>query len=289
MNTQGLIAGCGLWLLATGAAAAAGDVGRFESAPWGFSTASYYIEGDDGVVLIDAQFLPSAAEKAVAVAEQKTGKRVTHAIVLHANPDKFNGTKVLQDRGIRVLTSTQVAAAIPAVHTKRKRWFAKRYAPDYPAETPAPAVFGPDTRTLEVHGLSLRLHVLGRGTSEAHVVVEHDGHVFVGDLVAAGSHSWLELGDLGAWRARLDEIEALGPRTVHPGRGPSGPAPDLFEAQRAYLDRVEREVKAARAAGLARAAGIERVRAALVAAYPAHRFGAFLRVGLPAVWDHTGR
>ncbi|MFZ9889156.1 MAG: MBL fold metallo-hydrolase [Myxococcota bacterium] len=273
-----------MWAAAANRAAAI-RVLPYVSSPRTFSTSSYILEGDDGLVLVDAQFLPSAALDAVAHAEAATGKRVVLAVVLHANPDKFNGAAALEARGIRVLTSAQVAALIPAVHEKRFRWFGARYAPEYPTKAPALEVFGDRTRTLQVAGLTLRLHVLGQGASGAHVVLEHEGHVFVGDLVANGAHSWLELGDLDAWLARLDEIEALSPRSVHPGRGPSG-GPELLSGQRRYLEQVRAAVWTAEAEGHSREEGIARARAALVAAFPGYGFEVFLRVGLPAVWDH---
>jgi glyoxylase-like metal-dependent hydrolase (beta-lactamase superfamily II) len=98
-----------------------------------------------GVVLIDTGFLSSGAVDLVERAERATGKKVVEAIVLHANPDKFNGTAVLQARGVRVVTSAPVAALIPAVHAKRVGWFGKRYAPDYPIEAATPDVFGDAT------------------------------------------------------------------------------------------------------------------------------------------------
>lgn len=35
-------------------------IGVFVSDPWTFSTSSYWIEGPDGLILIDTQFLPSS-------------------------------------------------------------------------------------------------------------------------------------------------------------------------------------------------------------------------------------
>jgi glyoxylase-like metal-dependent hydrolase (beta-lactamase superfamily II) len=70
-------------------------VGTYVSKPWGFNTSSYWIEGPKGLVVIDTQFLPSAAAEAVHWAEKLTSKKATHALVLHANPDKFNGTETL--------------------------------------------------------------------------------------------------------------------------------------------------------------------------------------------------
>jgi glyoxylase-like metal-dependent hydrolase (beta-lactamase superfamily II) len=87
---------------------AVGDIGVYTSPVKSFSTASYWIEGVNGVVLIDTQFLPKEGIAAVELAEKTTGKRVTTAIVLHPNPDKFNGTLTLQQRGIKVITSTPV-------------------------------------------------------------------------------------------------------------------------------------------------------------------------------------
>ncbi|MEM9492734.1 MAG: MBL fold metallo-hydrolase, partial [Myxococcota bacterium] len=218
-----------------------GWLGTYTSSGAGFRTNSYWLEGPDGLVLIDTQFLPSAGLEAVELAESLTGKRVVAALVLHANPDKFNGTTALQERDIEVWTSAQVLELIPAVHTLRHKWFYDRYKPDYPDTAPTPKSFGNASTTLKLAGLELEVHVLGPGCSEAHVVVEHQGHVFVGDLIAGMGHSWIELGLLDEWKARLDEIAALDPERVHPGRGPSGSAA-LLTRQRAYLDRVIAEM-----------------------------------------------
>ncbi len=267
-------------------------VGRYESSRWGFSTVSYWLEGPTGVVLVDTQFLPSAAAELVETAERATGKPVVTAIVLHANPDKFNGTATLQARGIEVITSSQVLAQIPAVHDERTAAFAERYAPDYPTAVPRPDSFGDTTTTLERAGLSLTLHVLGAGCSTAHVALEWQGHLFVGDLVAERAHSWMELGLSASWRARLGELAALQPQWVHPGRGGSGSAA-LLHAEADYLCRVETLVDAAREAATRdghepTAAEIDQalacVRQTLERDYPDYAYAVFLRIGLPAMW-----
>src|ERR1700676_1800996 len=85
-----------------------GRVGTYVSSWLGFRTSSYWIEGPTGLIVIDTQFLPSAAEQMVDLAEKVTGKKAELAIILHSNPDKFNGTSVFQKRGIKVVTSAQV-------------------------------------------------------------------------------------------------------------------------------------------------------------------------------------
>lgn len=266
--------------------AADARVGAYVSSPDGFSTSCYWLEGPDGLVLVDTQFLPSAAAEAADWAEQVTGKRVVLAVVLHANPDKFNGTATLQARGVQVVTSEQVRALIPAVHELRRSWFFERYRPDYPAETPAPETFGKATRTLDAAGLSMKVHVLGPGCSEAHVALEWQGHLFVGDLVANGGHAWLELGRLDDWHARLDELERLGPRWVHPGRGPSG-GPELLARQRHYLQRVAALVDQAIAEDPKAPptdARLALTQHAIEQAFPGLGFTKFVELGLPAVW-----
>ncbi|MCO4764291.1 MAG: MBL fold metallo-hydrolase [Myxococcales bacterium] len=258
-------------------------VGTFVSNAWGFNTSSYWLEGPTGLILIDTQFLPSAGLRAVEVAERQTGKKVKLAIVLHPNPDKFNGTLALQKRGIRVITSAQVLAHIPAVHKLRKSWFYERYAPDYPAKAPAPESFGSKTRTLRAAGLTLKLHVLGKGCSAAHVVVGFDRHLFVGDLVANGHHAWLELGHMAQWRKRLMTLKAMKPKWVHPGRGPTAGAA-LLDGQMAYLDWVAKRVQTEKPTGALPDATLERLIQAVTKRFPARDYPIFLRLGLPAVW-----
>ncbi|WP_375761399.1 MBL fold metallo-hydrolase [Corallococcus exercitus] len=263
-------------------------VGTYVSSPWGFSTSSYWIEGPTGLILVDTQFLPSAAEEFVTWAEAVTGKKAELAIVLHANPDKFNGTDLLRKRGIRVVTSEQVRASIPAIHEKRTRAFAARYAPDYPTALPLPDSFGSQTTQLSAGGVTVKAHVLGAGCSEAHVVVEFDGHVFPGDLVANDAHSWLEIGRTEAWLQRLEELKALRPKWVHPGRGPSGDA-GLLVSERQYLERVIAEVAAEKPQGPFTDTAAQNIRARIEAAYPGLRFPVFLNIGLPAEWERQAR
>ena len=263
-------------------------VGTYVSKGWGFDTSSYWIEGAGGLVMIDTQFLPSAADESVRWAEEATGKRVVAAIVLHANPDKFNGTLTLQKRGISVLTSDQVLALVPEIHAKRTRAFYERYKPDYPSDVPRPETFGPSTRELTIAGVHMTVHVLGAGCSEAHVVVEWQRHVFVGDLVANGTHSWMEIGKTDEWLKRLGEIENMRPQWVHPGRGASAGI-ELVARERAYLKTVQEIVAAEKPQKRDDAEGIARAKAKVKERFPGLDYEVFLDIGLPAEWNRQVR
>jgi glyoxylase-like metal-dependent hydrolase (beta-lactamase superfamily II) len=263
--------------------AAVGDVGVYVSPPRSFSTTTYWIEGSQGVVLIDTQFLPREGLEALAAAERATGKPVVAALVLHPNPDKFNGTAVLQQRGVKVLTSQQVRDAIPGVHRIRLGWFFDEYAPDYPKDAAQPEVLGDRSTTLALAGVPLRIHVLGRGASAAHLVVQHNEHVFVGDLINPDNHAWLELGWIDDWLQRLAEIAALQPKRVWPGRGRAGGA-ELIDAQAKYLRDVQQRVRTLRPQGEIGWFTKWRLQSQIESANPQRGYPIFMRDGLPAVW-----
>lgn len=269
-----------------------GAIGTYVSTPWGFSTSSYVLEGPTGLVAIDTQFLPSAAEEMIRMAEGATKKKFVLAIVLHANPDKFNGTSVFQKHGVKVVTSSQIKALMPAIHEKRVKAFYDRYKPDYPSELPAPDVFGDKTTELEAGGVKVKLHVMGPGCSEAHVVAESSGAIFAGDLVASKTHSWLEIGKTDEWLKRIAEMRALKPSRVYPGRGP-GSAASLLDDEEAYLKKaialVAAEKPNAKLPEAEQDAAIARAEKAIIGAYPDYGFPVFLKIGLPAEYERQAK
>jgi glyoxylase-like metal-dependent hydrolase (beta-lactamase superfamily II) len=268
--------------------AAVGDIGTYTSSQKTFSTASYWIEGVDGVVMIDTQFLPKEGLLAVQEAEKATGKKVVAAIVLHPNPDKFNGTAAYQERGIKVFASRQTIDLIPAVHEIRLGWFFDEYSPDYPKLAAKPTEFGERTTELTIAGIAIKLHVLGKGASGAHVVVQYKNSVFVGDLINPTNHAWLELGYVSEWIIRLNELKALGADKIYPGRGPAGGA-DLITNQAAYLSNVRAWVRAEKQNSNAKELGFFtklKLQSKIEDAYPQLGYKLFMRDGLAAVWKN---
>lgn len=256
-------------------------IGSYVSSWNGFRTSSYWINAPGGLILIDTQFLPSATEEMLEWAEKVTGKKVVLAIVLHPNPDKFNGTAFLQSQGIRVITSEQVLKLIPKVHHIRLGWFYDRFRPDYPLADPTPESFGNHDAMVSVAGINLKLHVLGPGCSQAHVVVEYEKHLFVGDLVTQGFHSWLELGLLPEWLTRLDELKEMDPEFIHTGRGGSGDV-SLLDHQKRYLKEVISVVNHSNG-------DQERALSEILARYPTYAYPRFVENGLEAVSKRLSR
>ncbi|MCY1035100.1 MBL fold metallo-hydrolase [Corallococcus sp. BB11-1] len=259
-------------------------IGGYISSEWSLQTASYWIEGPNGLVFIDTQLLPSALRKQMAFAKERTGKEVKLAIILHPTPDRFNGTALLKELGVPVLTSDQVRARIPAVHAKwAPSLFQKYWNGRYPRELVLADGFGDSTRELSAAGLTLKAHVLGAGCSPEHVVIEWEGHLFTGDLVARATHPWFEDGRVDAWLQRLDELRALKPKWIHPGRGLPG-GPELLDAQAAYLQAVVEEVTAERRAAHPSSDPIATVIQEVTRRFPDHHLPTLLPALVKGEW-----
>ncbi|MBN1203519.1 MAG: MBL fold metallo-hydrolase [Myxococcaceae bacterium] len=258
-------------------------VGQFTSSDWSFETSSFWLEGPEGLILIDTQMLPSALRKKIRFAKQVTGKDVELAIVLHPNPDRFNGTEWLRSEGIPVVTSEQVRDLIAGVHEKWSPLLFERYRMSgYPRTLVLPDSFGSSSRELSAAGLTVKVHLLGAGCSPAHVVIEWEGHLFVGDLVAQGSHGWFENGRIDEWLLRLDELRALQPKWIHPGHGFTG-GPELLDQQAEYL-RTVAEAVAAERQGPSTQGALARAAERVSRRYPDHRAPFFLPTLLRAEW-----
>ncbi|MGZ3699568.1 MAG: MBL fold metallo-hydrolase, partial [Bdellovibrionota bacterium] len=123
-----------------------------------------------------------------------------------------------------------------------------------------------------------------------HVVVEFEHHVFVGDLVTQGFHSWLELGMLDEWLKRLEEIKGLEPEVVHTGRGGSGDG-DLVERQEQYLKTVIEIVRKQHPKpGSPLSEKIsKRMMDEIVRRYPSYDYPRFVENGLSEVWKRMAR
>lgn len=292
MLRRSLISAVGIVLapgLTSAQAQSSAKIGKFTSEKRAYSTHSYWIEGPTGLVLIDTQFLPSDAAKFVDLAERSTGKKVVLAVVLHPNPDKFNGVTTLQARGIKVVTSQQVLDLIPAVHKVRLGWFYEDYKPDYPKDAPRPESFGTQTTALVAGGLQIRLHVLGgAGCSQAHVVAQVDDALFVGDLLTSKGHAWMELALFEDWLKRLDELAALQPKIIYPGRGDTGDA-TLIEANRNYLQTVRRIVLGEQPSGELGFLKRRAIKGKITDAFPNYEWDAFVWEALPDVWRKLGK
>jgi glyoxylase-like metal-dependent hydrolase (beta-lactamase superfamily II) len=206
------------------------------------------------------------------------------ALVLAPVPEQFNGTAVLQKRGVKIYTSQQIAVAIPAAHAAGLRRLAAQFGRDYPAAEPKPASFGDNERQMLIGGVQFKVRPMGPGSASAHLVVEYDGQLFAGDLLSGPVHAVLTGGSLDAWFQRLRELRALKPRKVFPASGePGGLA--LMSNQMIYIKQVMDFVAEENPHGPVALDAIARVKEKMVAGYPAYAAPERLDALIAAEWQ----
>lgn len=241
-------------LLAAAALAPAADLGHYDSDSAGFDTRTHWLDTGAEVVVFGAQFTPALASEALAAIRSATTSPVRWVVVLHPNPDKFNGAAVFQAAGAELVASASTAAAIPGVHAYKRLYFeevAKLFPPGtYPAEARVDRTFE-GSWELPLRGdaqVVLReLAHAGVSTTQTVAYLPGEATLLVGDLVHHGAHAWLEGGivdgapapDLNAWAAALDELAAFPAKTVvRGGRGEAAPLAAAVAGQKAYLQAM---------------------------------------------------
>lgn len=216
-------------------------IGTYFSPDRKLSGNSYWVEGPDGLILIDTQFLVQDTLELLQIAESITGKKVKMAIVLQPTAQRFNGVAALVARGIRVVSSSQVVDAIPRVDKEsREKWgadFAGDYPGDYPPETVLPEAMWDKTQEFDAVGLKLKAYIVRDAVSEAHLLIGLEDSLFVGDIVTQGEHVEFTSIPLKRWLERIEEIRKfVTPKVIYPGKGYAMGGDVLLKQQQDYLE-----------------------------------------------------
>jgi glyoxylase-like metal-dependent hydrolase (beta-lactamase superfamily II) len=233
----------------------------FESDGNGFNTKTVFFDTGKEVVAFDAQFTSDAAKKAIAFLRSKSAHPITHLVITHPNPDKFNGAEVFRQAGAKIVASQATANALEGVHAYKKYFFvniAKMFTEQsYPALVSPDITFGEKLTLTTSAGTEIVLREIGKpGVSANQTVafIPEKNALVVGDLVHHKAHAWLEGGieagkatpHLREWKDVLKALRSeYGSKgtLVYGGRGEVALANEAFNDQVRYLEMAEQIVK----------------------------------------------
>ena len=241
-----------------------GRIIEYKSDASGFDTKTFFYEGRDEVVAFDTQFTPELAKKAILHLRTITNKPITHLVITHPNPDKFNGISVFKNEGAKVISSISTTQAMPGVHEYKKYYFvemAKMFTKDqYPKLDTVDETFNDQEEIILQDGERIFLKELSQaGVSITQTVafIPSKKALIVGDLIHYKAHAWLEGGivngkatpTIDSWITSLHEIKKLfsADSQVFAGRGQSTKLELAVNEQVSYLQKarilIKKEVK----------------------------------------------
>ena len=200
--------------------------------PGAGSVNSYWLTAPAGVVVIDAQRTPSAAEK-LARQIKATGKTVMGIIITHPHPDHARGLAILAKEFPNApIYSSQ--ATLDSMKADKLHYF--------PSDLPMPNKIIEPKEELVVGGIKFKADEIGAGEAEAMTVLymPEKNIVFSSDVISGHQMTpYLAEGRSGAWLKQLEAIsaECMKTKIVYPGHGASGSPQELISAQKEYIVR----------------------------------------------------
>ncbi|HEX8856904.1 MAG TPA: MBL fold metallo-hydrolase [Thermoleophilaceae bacterium] len=219
-------------------------VHTYRSGEPGLFVNSYLVEGEEGVVAVDAPLLISDG-RAYRARYEALHKPLLAVLVTHPHPDHYNTiTELLSGQDVPVIALPRVASEIREKDDAKRAQWSPMFGHEWPSSATFPNRHVDDEQSVEFGDLCFTAWDFGPAESECETVwLLGDGQVaFAGDLAFNGTHAYLADGHSDAWLRALDRAEdALGTvRKLYVGHGePTTPA--VLADQRRYLLMV-REV-----------------------------------------------
>lgn len=239
------------------------------------SVNTYWIDGDDGVVVIDGQRELSKARQVRAEIDA-TGKPIVAVILTHPHPDHFGGLGVFAPAGsgVPVYGSRQTRDSIGEDRFGLVKASHEAVGDDFPAEVTLPDRLVEDGDTIRVAGLELIAREWGEGEAECMTLLYMPAAraLFCADVVQDRMTAFLLEGRSGPWLAQLERLRTGFPEveTLYPGHGAPGAPEALIRRQSEYLTAFRALVTAETQGGDLPPGGDQRIADVMNARYPGY-------------------
>jgi len=210
---------------------------------------AFLVETRAGVVAVDST-LTESESRAFRRELQALRKPLLAVLVTHPHPDHVAGLTNLAEKDTRIVATRSVVDLMRLLEEPKRRQWTPVYGAEWVQRWTYPNRIVASGEPLTLDDVTYAVLDLGPGgDSDANSVwfIESPARTaFLGDMVFAGTHSYVADGHVLAWLANLERLEqrCAGMELVFPGHGaPDAPA-RLIGRQRAYLLRLVAEVKA---------------------------------------------
>ena len=216
------------------------------------------IVGDDGVMVIDTQATPLMAGRVLEKIRSVTDKPVKYVVMSHYHAVRVLGASAYEPE--HIIASRDTYDLI--VERGEQDWQSEfeRFPRLFNGYETIPGLTWPTIAfqgemTLWMGKTEIRIMQLGRGHTKGDTVVwlPQERVLYSGDLVEYGATPYTGDAYLLDWPATLDNITALDPVAVVPGRGDALTTPETIKAgvggTRAFITAMYESVKAGRDAG----------------------------------------
>jgi glyoxylase-like metal-dependent hydrolase (beta-lactamase superfamily II) len=212
---------------------------------------SYLVEGDDGVVAIDAPMFVTDA-RAYRARLDALGKPLAGVLITHPHPDHYNGLTelVAGHDDVPIIALIDVAEEIRARDPEKRARWVPVFGDNWPKTPTFPNQVVPSGKAVELAGLSFTPIDLGPGESVSETIWLLDASrpqiAFVGDLVFEGSHPYIGDGMTAAWIDALTRAQDLLDlaAVLYVGHGsPVGHPSSVLQDQKRYLLMLREAVR----------------------------------------------